>query len=160
MRVLLAITFGLFAAGIAIVGTRLRWPAALSRSPVHQAVEWWHSWQADRTAVAFMRAIQRPDSGELAKLSRSGTGHSLLCARRVYPAAYWQPAADKPLLRLGLDDGYWRYRLRGQRLSEDTTTVATVDFFIVLDTPQRVAKFMMTTGTGIQNLALQSCVTP
>jgi hypothetical protein len=158
MRVLLAITFGLFAAGIAIGGTRLHWPT-LSRSPAQQAVEWWHGWQADRTAVAFLRAVQRSDSGELANLSRSGTGHSFLCARRVYPIAYWQPATNRPLMRLGLQDGYWRYRLRGQRLSEDST-IATVDFFIHPDTAQRVAKFMMTTGSGIQNLALQSCLAP
>jgi hypothetical protein len=154
MRVVFAIALGLLAAaGVVLSGL------ALSPASQRRWERWYAGWQAHRTAVALMHALERHDSAAIAAVSKSGAGHNFLCAQHIYPAEYWTAGVNGRVVAVGPDGEYLRFELRGQRLPGDTVA-ATMDIFIRPDDPAHVARFMMTTGTPGQRAALQACTEP
>ena len=118
----------------------------------------WRLWQTDRAAIAFVDALAGRDSTRIARLSKSGTGHNILCAVRLWPSQHWVPASYHSLYRLGPEDGEERYRLVGFPLPGDTGH-AVMDFWISDDAgAPRVARFGGIHGGKVMAAAFQACI--
>jgi len=86
MRVASVIVLVLLAAVAAAMLPRV------ARSP--RLRDQWRLWQTDRAAIAFVDALAGRDSTRIARLSKSGTGHNILCAVRLWPRQHWVPASS------------------------------------------------------------------
>ena len=112
-----------------LVAAGLQWgPARVSR------------WRADRTATRFVTALHAGDSAAIGELTPRGKTKGILCARRIWPAAYWSRAGGEPSIeRLpgGID---FRYRVVGDTLAERAAP-AVFEFYIVPEQPGQVDRY-------------------
>jgi len=129
------------------------WAAAHQSALQH----YWQGWRADRTAFAFVDALTDADSVRIARLSQSGNGHNILCARRLWPSAHWVPANYHSLYRLGEEGDWLRYRLVGFPLPGDTTHAA-FDFWLTWKGSPKVARFAAIHGGRVMSEAFQACI--
>lgn len=116
-------------AGAAALAAALQWgPARVTR------------WRADRSADRFVAALHAADSGAIARFTPSGKTRGILCARRVWPSAYWSRAgAVPPVVSVpgGMD---FRYRVVGDTLPERQVP-AQWEFYIVAERPEQVDRY-------------------
>ena len=97
-------------------------------------------WRADRTARQFVSALHASDSAALAGLTPGGKTKGVLCARRLWPAAYWSRGGAVPAVEpvsSGLD---FRYRVVGDTLP-GRHAPAEWEFYIVAERPGRVDRY-------------------
>jgi hypothetical protein len=121
--------------------------------------EAWRQWQTDNTAIAFVNAVADRDSGRIARLSQSGSGHNILCAIRFWPSQHWVPASYYSLYRLGSDGGAVWYRLVGFPPPGDTIP-AVLDLGIAGTGSLKVAHFSSHRATEMLSPGFQACIHP
>ena len=114
--------------GTAAVLTWLGWTAAQER--------WWAGMRAERTALAYARAVYRQDSTALSRIAVSGSAHNSLCAGRWSLSRVWGPNADPRVLRRVGDRDTVEYHI-GTAAPPDRTFV----FRIALARPDKVVGF-------------------
>ncbi|HEU5041215.1 MAG TPA: hypothetical protein VFT84_10360 [Gemmatimonadales bacterium] len=113
----------------AAAAAALQWgPARLAR------------WRADRTADRFVDALHRADSAALSRLTPGGKTRGILCARRLWPAAYWSRGGGAPPVERMPSGMDYRYRVVGDTLVERKAP-AELEFFIVADRPGEVDRY-------------------
>jgi hypothetical protein len=117
----------------------------------------WRQWQTDNTALAFVNAVADRDSAHVARLSRSGSGHNILCAVRLWPRQHWVPASYHSLYRLGSDGGDIWYRLVGFALPGDTTH-AVLEFSVAGTGVPKVVRFASGRASEVLSPAFQACI--
>jgi hypothetical protein len=111
--------------GTAGVLAWLGWTAAQER--------WWARMRAERTALAYARAVYRQDSTALTRMTVSGTAHNSLCAGRWSLSRVW---ADPRVLRRVGDRDTVQYHI-----GSVAPTPMTFVFRIALARPDKVVGY-------------------
>jgi hypothetical protein len=106
----------------------------LGLSAVQQ--QWWARARAERTALAYARAVYQLDTAALEGISVSGSAHNSLCAGRWSLTRAWGPKADPRVLRRVGDRDTVEYHI-GTAVPPDKTFVLR----IALARPDKVVGF-------------------
>jgi hypothetical protein len=117
-------------------------------------------WRADRTARRFANAVFEADSLKIASLTRSGSAQNVLCARRLWPAAFWMKRDGTPLavLRAKPYDGSYGYQTVGDSLPDHKGWAAVFEFYVAPDHPTKVHTVFADSRTGVWNDTVRACI--
>jgi len=145
--------------------TRLHVVALVSGALAAAAIGWRGPrsiahWRADRTAQLFTTAVFEADSLRIARLTKSGSAQNVLCARRLWPAAFWMMRDGRPLhARRGKSyDGSYGYETVGDSLPLHNGRRAVFQFYIAPGNPTKVHTLFADSRTGVWNDTVRACV--
>jgi hypothetical protein len=116
-------------------------------------------WRADRTARQMADALYRADSTELLRVSATGSARNLLCARRLWPIAFWMRRDGGPLIprRIRPYGEAYGYRTVGGPVP-GSQRPAVVEFYIRPARPTKVATFFADARLGVWNDRVRACM--
>jgi hypothetical protein len=119
-------------------------------------------WRADRTAQRFATAVFEADSLRIASLTRSGSAQNVLCARRLWPAAFWMKRDGAPMsVHRGKPyDGSYGYETVGDSLPDHKGWRAVFQFYIAPDRPTKVHTLFADARTGVWSDTVRACMRP
>ena len=117
-------------------------------------------WRADWTAQRFASAVFEADPLKIASLTRSGSAQNVLCARRLWPAAFWMKRDGTPLsvVRAKPHDGSYGYQTVGDSLLDHQGRAAVFTFYSAPRNPTKVHTLFADFGTGVWNDTMRACV--
>jgi hypothetical protein len=139
------------------------WPvllAVLVAGPLVSCRSWPTRLRTNGTARRYVQAMNRADSTELARLSGSGSAQNSLCARRLWPAAFWihNGKATVPK-RAGQDGDDLRYQVIGDPLPGDTNR-AVYSFLISPKRPDKILSIFADERQGVWTDEFRACLRP
>ena len=116
-------------------------------------------WRADRTARQFGSAVFKADSLQIASLTKSGSAKTVLCARLLWPEAFWMTRDRTPLevRRRRPYGGAYGYQTVGDSLP-DHKGPAVFEFYIAPHHPTKVRMFFVDARTGVWDDTVRACM--
>ncbi len=115
---------------------------------------------ADETARQYVHAMSRADSTELARLSARGSAQNSLCARRLWPAAFWVHNGSVPVpRRAGQYGDDFRYQVIGDTLPGDTIR-AVYEIRITPSRPHKIMSIFADWRLGVWTDETRACMRP